>query len=247
MNWYWLIYIPLGGLVVVGVIIATVVASKYKKAPTPSPTGTPGTTPATPPPTQPWFKKKEVGIGIGALVGVPLAMLIVFGLLIPGAAEWMADRPKMSIGIGVVVSLVVLCGLIPYKTMRGIAIFGLVATLLIGIAINIPEGAKSKWSKEASAQTTSSSSLPRSGEKVIMAPVGEWSEFFVFPLNTWWFIDQGSGKKAELRDGLGKIYRLDGTKIHDLGSENTDIRGRRFQVRSLESELIPVTFTWEPK
>jgi hypothetical protein len=236
-------------IVVIWVTIG-IIAVTRRKATTPPPgtPGTPGTTPATPTSRVPaWLKTKEIWIGLGAAVVVPLAILLVFWLLVPGAAEWMADRPKMSAGIGVVVSLVVLCGLIPYKTMRGVAIFGLVATLLTGIMINIPDSAKPEWSKEVSAQASSSSSLPRSGEKVIEAPVSQWSEFIKIPDHSWYLIDEGIGHKVKRRNALGEERILDGETISNQGQTSDDPRAKMFQVQSLENEPVPVTFSWGPK
>ena len=203
-----MIWIVIGVIAAIWIVIV-VIAITRKKAAAPPAGGAAGTTPPAPTSRIPdWLKLRE--LWTGALIWLLINGAVWFFHYYTSQYVTIHNPWPLFLAVNVVAGLWILAIL---RGTKGGGKFVLILSslFLLGVGVAFYGQSPTEFKAQAAAnETRLESQLPRSGEKVIEAPVSEWSEFFVFPLNTWWFIDQGVGRKAELRDGLGKIYRLDG-------------------------------------
>lgn len=211
MNWYWLLYIPLGGLGIVGVITAIIVASKYKKSTPPAVAA--GTTPVPPSRISDWLKSGKIWSGLG------------FWLLINGAVWFFHHYASqyftvynpwpLFLAVNVVVGLWVIA-IFRETTGWGKFFLFLASWFLIGSGLAFYEQSPAEFKAQAAANEARQSSDPFT--KVIAeveVPPGVedelvWSEAIVLP------DPNGPQFRARLTIPTAvKVYDPDGKELSD--------------------------------
>jgi len=243
--WFLLIVLAFAGASIL-ILALTFGKAKIPYGTTGGTPGAPRTTPATPTSRIPtWVKSGKVWGGLAFLVVLNGAVWFFHhyaSQYITVYSPW-----ALFLAINVVIGLwatAILGG------AKGWAKFGLfiLSWFLIGAGLGFYRQSPAEFKAQLAAnETRAESILPRSGEKVIVAPVGEWSELFRFPDGAKWIIDEG-GNKAQARNGLGEEFSLNRSQdIENLGMVSGDPRKKMFQVSSREDRPVPVIFIWWDK